>query len=619
MSYEEGTKKVEAGKTEHSPQELGYDYDHAISEATRLWTELRERHASRGWKYPPRDAAFEHLLSAWRTHPGKTIVHLLDMPDFIHVKLDAYGIELMKKEWWKLVAEHSFRVAYKQHPGIYHTTTGSHLTISVDELRKLATKVNVSFEEYVVGIRPGANGKPFNTKLPLRVDSAPFGELFGFYGDLMQEQSGHVTKDKQVQEEFVRTVELALGPVDSSISTTTEGYTRTYTTSMVQHLLGIGGLNTSIRQLPANNPAPLFLFASPDNVVRAYLKSLFESEGGVSYNKKRKAPASVDLHQAVICKPPEEIPIPRHPGKVYFTRIGTPENLLDTPPRVLTAASLLLVRLNISNRLCPASLYVNDLNEKVIRWRLMITGPDIETYRQRIGFISTRKQNKLQPKNSTSSPSSLFSQWCLNCDRMYDIQMKPRGKYTVYASVYNIPPPTAKIKCDCMAVVDLKGRLLYHQTGGNLHWYDGRFSKKMAREVVASCLNVEWEDDSAFSEKDVRLVDSPEVEEIIERSKSGGFTFYIAVNNTPEERVLQIRAIYYQLGKSVPRPERESPVLVKTAGEVEEAGIKLRLVLHLKEAYDYLVEPSEIELVSDEKLEKLRQDAKEEGYDYVVS
>jgi hypothetical protein len=134
-------------------------------------------------------------------------------------------------------------------------------------------------------------------------------------------------------------------------------------------------------------------------VVRAYLRSLFESEGGVSYNEDRQAPGSVDLHQAIICQPPEELTIPRHPGKVSYRGIGSPENLLDTPPRVLIAASLLLLRFDISNRLWPGDLYMNKDNDKAMRWKVMITGSeDIETYRQRIGFISTTKQNRLQPR-----------------------------------------------------------------------------------------------------------------------------------------------------------------------------------------------------------------------------
>jgi hypothetical protein len=271
-----------------------------------------------------------------------------------------------------------------------HRGPSNHIRRRIAEL----TLTDASFEEHVIGIRPGANGKSFKTTLPLRIDNEPFGELFGFYGDLMHEKVGHVTKDKEVQEEFVRTVGLALGEVD--VSTKSMGkYTRTYSTTTIKHLLSVGGLDTSIRQLQADNPAPLFLFEAPTDVVRAYLRSLFESEGGVSFNSERNAPGSVDLHQAVICNPPEKYSIPRHPGKVYYTELGSPANLLDTPPRLLIAASLLLVRLDISNRLCPASLYTNNFNEKVMRWRLMITGTDIETYRQKIGFISTRKKNKL--------------------------------------------------------------------------------------------------------------------------------------------------------------------------------------------------------------------------------
>lgn len=393
----ENTDEIgQAGKTHEqlSHQDLGYNYDQAISEATRLWDQLKERHAERAWKYPPRDAAFEHLLSAWRANPGRTLVRLFDLPDFIHVTLDDAGIELLRKEWWKLVAEHGFRVAFRQHGAIYETAVGDHLTTSVCELRKLALERDLSFDEHVVGIRPGANGKPFRTRLPLRIVTEPFGELFGFYGDLIYEKVGHVTKDKELQERFVHSVGLALGGVHTS-TRIMKKYNFTYSTTTIKHIFSIGGIDTSERQLEADNPAPLFLFAAPDSVTCAYLRILFECEGGVSYNRKRSGPGSVDLHQAVICRPPEEPIVPRHPGRISYRKLGSPENLLDTPPRLLIATSLLLLRFNINNRLWPADLYTNEFNEKVMRWRLMITGPDIESYKSQIGFISTRKRNQL--------------------------------------------------------------------------------------------------------------------------------------------------------------------------------------------------------------------------------
>jgi hypothetical protein len=327
-------------------------------------------------------------------NPGRTLVHLFDLPDFVHVKLDNDGIEVLKDEWRKLVAEHGFREASRQHEAIYHTTVGSHLTTSIYELRKLALERGLSFDEHVVEIRPGANGKPFRTALPLRIDSEPFGELFGFYGDLMHEKVNHTTKDKQVHEKFVRTVQLAIGGIDTSTWITGK-YTRTYSTTTIKHILTIGGIDTSIPQLQADNPAPVFLFAAPDYVVSAYLRVLFESEGGPSYIQKRHATGSVDLHQAVVSRPPEQIVIPRHPGRVSYRQIGSPENLLDKPPRLLIAASLLLLRFDINNRLWPADLYTNEFNDKVMRWRLILTGPDIQSYKSRIGFISTRKQRLL--------------------------------------------------------------------------------------------------------------------------------------------------------------------------------------------------------------------------------
>jgi hypothetical protein len=300
----------------------------------------------------------------------------------------------LKKEWRKLVAEYGFREAARQHEAIYHTTVGSHKSTSVYELRKLALERDLSFDNHVVEIRPAARGKPFRTKLPLRIDTPPFAELFGFYGDLIHKKVGHTTKDREVREEFVRTVGLTLAGVDTS-TRTTHGYISTYSTTTIKHIFSIGGIDTSVRQLEADNPAPLFLFTASEDAARAYLRSLFESEGGPSFVKERNAAGSVDLHQAVICNPPEQSFVPRHPGKVSFRQLGSPDNLLSTPPRLLIAASLLLLRFDISNRLWPADLYANEFNEKVMRWRLMITGPDIQSYKSQIGFISSRKQLQL--------------------------------------------------------------------------------------------------------------------------------------------------------------------------------------------------------------------------------
>ena len=192
--------------------------------------------------------------------------------------------------------------------------------------------------------------------------------------------------------------------------------------------------------------------------------------------------------------------------------------------------------------------------------------------------------------------------------------LKTSGKYVVYASVYNIPPPEAMIMCDRIVVMDSKERLVYDQVGGNIDWYEGRFSKKMARESVASHLNFEWKEDGVFSEKEVRLVRSEEMQRIVGAAKRGGFRFYVLAQNIPEERVLKVMAIYEQLGKSIPWPKRESPVLVRTQGEKDDAGVKAVLARYLGEQYDYQVETDEIELASVSQLKKLRDDAKAEGY-----
>jgi hypothetical protein len=397
MSDEEGTKTDEAGKTKSSIEEFGYDYNHAISEATRLWSELKERHAARQWKYPPNDAVLEHLLSAWRANPGKALAHLFDLPYFVHVQLDADGIGILKDAWSKLVAKYQFRGAFRQHHAVYSTTTGKHHTISIHALRKLSAESSVDLDTHTTAIRAGANGKSLALRFPMRIDSQPLGRLFGYYGDLIHQKVRHTTKDEAVQKDFANTVTSALGDLKITVNRR-RPYTATYTTSFIQHLFTVGGVNTQIRQLLADNPGPLFLLESPIEVVRAYLGSLFESEGGVSYNEERDAAGSVDLHQGVICNPSNGEQVPRHPGKVSYIQFGSPTDILDAPPRLLISAALLLLRFDISSRLYPASLYTNEYNEKVMRWKVMITGSDIAQFRQHIGFISAKKREQLRPK-----------------------------------------------------------------------------------------------------------------------------------------------------------------------------------------------------------------------------
>jgi hypothetical protein len=249
-----------------------------------------------------------------------------------------------------------------------------------------------------MSVRPGSYGKELFIRIPLRMDNRAFAGLFGYFGDLITRTATLVTKNQEVHDDFIKTLHSAIGAVKLSVKERGP-YSLAYATTFIQHLFRVGGINTRTRQLEADNSAPLFLFAAPNSVIQSFLRSLFESEGGPDFSKKREMTISVDLHQAVLCVVGQERDkVPRHPGKVSFRKLSNQDRLLDTPSRLLISASLLLLRFGIESRLWPADLYMNDLGETVMRWRLMITGSDIGRFAKQIGFISTNKQQHLETR-----------------------------------------------------------------------------------------------------------------------------------------------------------------------------------------------------------------------------
>jgi hypothetical protein len=379
-------------------EKSGYAYESAIAEATRLWNELRQHQIQRGWKYPMRERAFEHLLSAWKDNPGKAIVHLADLADFIHMKLDDEGVQILKEEWSKLVAKETFRKAFTENGGLYGVIRGKHQTVSVGALRAVDPDVFLRLEQHVLSLRPGANGKELAIRIPFRIDTDPFARLFGYFGGLITKKASHLTRDREVHDDFVKTIQSAIGGIDKVVQERGD-YSRTHTTTFIQHIFAIGGITIGTRQAVTDNPSPLFLFAVSDSVVQEYLKRLFESEGGPDYNKEREITIGVDLHQAVVRDVGSERDrIPPHPRRISFRELSNQQQLLDKPPRLLVSASLLLLRLGIESRFYPADLYMNDAGETVMRWRLMITGVDIDRFAEQIGFISKEKQQRLEAR-----------------------------------------------------------------------------------------------------------------------------------------------------------------------------------------------------------------------------
>jgi hypothetical protein len=166
-----------------------------------------------------------------------------------------------------------------------------------------------------------------------------------------------------------------------------------------------------------------------------------------------------------------------------------------------------------------------------------------------------------------------------------------QGDYKVFAAVYHIPPPDAKIKLERMAIFDKKGRFIEGRLGGTLDWYEGRYSKKMARQVVAADYEVIG---YAVTEKDVELVSAEEVERLEEHAKQGGFQIHVFAKNVPAEKTLYLEGIYRLDNAVRASPETRVMDFIQTQGDEREEGLKALVSTYLKQRFDYDVEPEEI-------------------------
>ena len=176
------------------------------------------------------------------------------------------------------------------------------------------------------------------------------------------------------------------------------------------------------------------------------------------------------------------------------------------------------------------------------------------------------------------------------------------SRYTVYASVYHIPPPERRLKAPEIAVFDQKGRLVLVTGGGTVGEYSGRFTKSEARSVIASYLNVLHGD--FFAAGDIRIVPNEEVQRLVKRGRRGGFHVFIHAEDVPNEKSLYLKAIFLlELGNRV-WPESKTIDIVRTQGNEDENGLKQLISKHLQKTRKYYVEPQEIHFITERQRAK---------------
>jgi hypothetical protein len=182
------------------------------------------------------------------------------------------------------------------------------------------------------------------------------------------------------------------------------------------------------------------------------------------------------------------------------------------------------------------------------------------------------------------------------------------GEYTIFAAVYHIPPPVSKIKLERMAIFDKKGRLVESMSGGTLDEYEGRFSRKMARQVIAG--------DYQFfgypvTEEDVQLVPVDEVERIERGARMGGFQIYVYAERVRAEQTLYLKGIYrLDMGERA-FPETRMMDFIHTEGNETHEALQALVSNYIKQRFGYDVEPGEIHFMGKRlrrRFEKLTED-----------
>jgi hypothetical protein len=199
--------------------------------------------------------------------------------------------------------------------------------------------------------------------------------------------------------------------------------------------------------------------------------------------------------------------------------------------------------------------------------------------------------------------------------------LKAKSRYVVYASIWHVPPPAAKVKSEIIAVFDAKGRLVGEfGMGFSIHDYDGRYSKRVGRLAVAGYLNGEWEE-NVFTGDEVVLASTEEVERRASIAPPGGFHVFVAGEHVPLERIFYLKAIFSRALPNAPEvamPERDNgvPDMVPTEGTDVEPDLKRALIQYLSKKYQWYLDPDEVHLISDKELERLRKEAEEMGYEF---
>ncbi len=412
-------QRDEAGKAVNQPKLEPYDVEDAIAQVQHLAEGLIEttRHA----KHRFREEWVKQLLARYRALPGKPIIHLDDLGDGVIPTLSCERVRpILIPHWKKLVAERGHEWSFLHFRCIRDISVNARKVSRWSNLRSwrkfcalTGLQLN-ALEPYVVAIRVSNVGTSriiTNPKLPFNLATPAGAKMIGYRGDATYDSSSFRNKDPLLHEDYKRSVTEVVGDNPFTTTPREDGVDRTNVGVFVTMLASIAGLDTSQRQKLARNPCPSWFFVVNDEVVDTGLQALSEAEG--SPDKR-----AVRINQAISFSELEigdVHPVWSNKSQVSKLPKETLDIVLQQPPPLLSSAALLLYRHDITSHLMPER-YSRTQSGYSIYWTLSIyRGDNMRKFRDKIGFITPTKREKLNraadkpsKHSKPSSPSSFF-------------------------------------------------------------------------------------------------------------------------------------------------------------------------------------------------------------------
>jgi len=359
--------------------------------------------ATRHAKHSFREEWAEQLVARYTAFPGKPIIHLDDLEDSVLVALDAAAIPMLRRYYEGL--DKPGRYLWGTFRNIVNFTKGRGLRASRlgkwKEFANLEPGLPIGSLESHISFMRISDGKFVRTinapKLPMNLATVEGAKILGYRGDVYHRNSAFTNENPTLHEDYRRCIRSVVGDITITQTEIESGgfvskrYIRTNVGRFVTRLSSIAGLDNTIDQPHANNPAPLWLIRLAEEIVSAYLAALWDAEGSVNAH-------DIKLSQAVSLESlPTAIDVPHWPGTLR-PRDLEPQcraYVEQKPPLLLVSSAILLFSLGIASRLQPIGLSRSGSDFQVY-WQLRIHKiAYARIFRDKIHLLSEHKQRAL--------------------------------------------------------------------------------------------------------------------------------------------------------------------------------------------------------------------------------